>query len=360
MAVSGVGALCLLSAAVNLSCREPESDPVRGRALREPARIVFIGPDETDPVWTAIRGGAARFGAQFPEAECHILSRTHATEDPDALLARAREFKPGAICIWLENEREMRSLAARCVREGLLTVTVGPPMMDVGAYGWVEIAWPAAAEMLGRKLNDLARQIGRPEHAIVGEGVAYILLHENGVSEAATTRYERFCAGAKGASTLVRVAERSTASGDRAGDAPASEPTSTAAANVLREMLNEYPHVSLVVTLTPAPWLERDPRFRLGPPNRLATLGAAADLWSRLRSGEAAALIGPLDGEAGYAAMQLAFQGVLAVPDAPRRVTVPCEFITLENLEDFARRYAEAAGWDAAAMSAAAPGAQPP
>ncbi len=117
-------------------------------------------------------------------------------------------------------------------------------------------------------------------------------------------------------------------------------------------LLERFPNAGLVVSLDPALWLtpqagwERDLRQVSGD-FRFATLSAAPSLWSRLgtpeRPGEAAALVGPLDGEIGYAAVEMAAQLLLGASQIVRERAVPCELVTADNLADFARRYAAAA-----------------
>jgi hypothetical protein len=71
-----------------------------------------------------------------------------------------------------------------------------------------------------------------------------------------------------------------------------------------------------------------------------------------LLAGEAAALVGPLDGEIGAAAVELAITGLMQVSDTPRLRTISCELVTAATLPDFAQRYAQAAGLDPAALLA--------
>jgi hypothetical protein len=171
-------------------------------------------------------------------------------------------------------------------------------------------------------------------------------VHEEGGEELSSGCYARFSVVARGIPTLALLQERNAAQSGRAPQ------------QLIEEMLGQFPSAELVVTLNPKVWLCRQPRFtlpeRAGPDgrseyaNRFATLGAAPRLWPRLQSGEAAALVGPLDGEIGYAAVDLAVQGVMLIPNAVRRRVIGCEVVTAEKLADFARRYAEAANLDVA------------
>ncbi len=69
-------------------------------------------------------------------------------------------------------------------------------------------------------------------------------------------------------------------------------------------------------------------------------------MWTYLRSGQAAALAGPLDGKIGAMAIEAAI-GALTESSKPGAVRIATsELVTLDNLEDFAKRYAEIAGLD--------------
>jgi hypothetical protein len=112
----------------------------------------------------------------------------------------------------------------------------------------------------------------------------------------------------------------------------------------LREMLAQFSSAGLVITLTAEPWFDIPPERWLDPRNSFATLSAAPRLWPRLASGEAAALVGPLDGDVGYGAVELAWLGLTGAERAGTRPMVPCELVTPQTRTEFARRYAESAG----------------
>ena len=108
---------------------------------------------------------------------------------------------------------------------------------------------------------------------------------------------------------------------------------------------------SQVLPYSPEAWLARSPETLLNQENRFATLGAFPELWPHLRSGRALALAGPLDGEIGFAALELVSAALTGSREFGTERFIMPELVTPETLADFARRYAAAAGLDPAELS---------
>lgn len=311
------------------------------------AVIVVIGPSETDPQWPGIRGGAQRYAARLPILRVHCPAPPDTT--PAALLAtveQALELKPGVICMCVDEPPRWQPAVDRIARERVLIVTVGQELNDPRVAAHVGTDLPAAAELLGDNLERIAA--GRQ---------SYLLVHAAGTGTLATRCYQRFMEKAHRQFDMKLLAEGSAADADGHGD------------RVLTDLLKRYPRVGLVITLDANLWLhppagwEHDVRG-VSPDFRFATLSAAPVLWSRLGrpggDGPAVALVGPLDGDIGYAAVEAATDALLRHRQGAPRI-IPSELVTPETLADFARRYSEAAsGLDVSAFLPRDPGAPGP
>ncbi len=335
----------------------------RGAVPPPGSRIVVIGPPAGDPAWPAIRGGARRCGEQTPNLVVETVVPEAATAAAyQRLIEQVLSRPPVAVCLYVppsppagdddERSRTARrdanadraqnesaasqpaasqpvasqpaaaafaALARDIQTRGVLLVTMGEELPPGVAFGHVGVDWPGGAELLGRRLK-----------AIAPDRSSYVLLHKRGVSALGTECYDRF--------NLTASRELMTRLTDRIAAGQGSRQREQ-----IRAMLSEFPAAGLVVTLTPEPWLEGEAE-RLPPENAIATLSAVPPLWGKLSSGEAAALVGPLDGEVGFAAVELAWQGLMGAEPAGRRRLIPCELVTPDARLEFERRYAEAAG----------------
>jgi hypothetical protein len=328
----------LLVAAIASGCNSSPDPRAAGRSLPEGTSIVVIGPPQSAANCKPILGGARSFAAPYPHIQ--LLTAAPADDQPQTLLQLCQDLmnqNPAAVCLYVERPDVARAAAELITRGGALLVTMGRSIPGILSYGHVEVALPEAAEILGRSLPSILPPAQTPSGATRTQR-SYILLHEDGRDSTASDCYARFLAAAPGPPEFTRLTERNAAN------------TSTPPQKLIEQMLAEFRSAELVVTLTPQPWLDPEQRFRLPRPGRFVTLSAVPRLWPRLLLGEAAALVGPLDGEIGYAAAELAVQGLMLVPDAPRRRSVRCELVTADRLEDFARRYAAAAGIDPAEL----------
>lgn len=321
----------LALAVIPMGCDRPADDSGTGRHLPEDTRVCIIGPYETHPNWQGIRGGARRFGATYPNVDCLAVAPTR--DDPKLLATLVQavcDNDPQAICLVVNDPDVARPLAQKISRHSppITLVIVGERLDDVVIYGNVEVAWQQGAEMLGSQVAD-----------IVPDKRSFVLVHERGKGGTASRCYDHFIVPARRQARLSMLENRD-----------ASDPDQSPG-QLVRDLLTLYPHVGLVVTLTPQPWLEASPETWLGADHRFATLTTAPRLWPSLRRGRAAALVGPLDGDIGYAAVDMAVRALMEIPTAPRRTVIPCELVTRDTLDDFERRYAESAALSVGALT---------
>lgn len=294
------------------------------------ALVVVIGPSEDHPQWPGIRGGAERFFAAVSTLHGYCTApREDSAEALRATITHTLEQHPNVVCLYVTSAAAARpNIDLIAARQSLL-VTMGEAVGDPRVAAHVGVDLPAAAELLGSSLTQVAA--GRQ---------SYLLLHEEGRSETTTNCHRRFMRAAQREYGLTLLQEANAAAGERTP------------AQLVEDALGLFQHAGLIVTLEPDVWLTAPTgwhrRLReLNAEFRFATLSAAPALWPRLGTpatpGEAAALVGPLDGEIGYAAAQLATQLLISTEKSTSRIIIPCELVTPENLADFARRYSEAA-----------------
>ena len=331
-----VAVLACVSAITTLTgCESNPETRTGGRPLPSGALVAVIGTSETNPNWPGIRGGARRYDAQYPNVTCLTAApEDTSTESLMAVVDRVCEKQPLAICLCVEDADRARAAAKKIQSRPILLVTIGTPVEGVNAYGGVEVGWPEGASLLGRALSEVAGDPPNPNMPHIGPG--YVLIHEDGKNPIASSCYARFIVGAEGNSRLSLLKQRNAAQTDRSQR------------DLVEGLLAEFPSVRLVVTLNPQPWLVLQPRLRLPSGNRFCTLAAPPRLWARLQSGEAAALVGPLDGEIGYTAVDMAVHAIMEIPGAVRRRVIPCHLVTADTLADFAAEYAAAADLDLA------------
>ena len=315
-----------------------ERDPGQTRAKQLAKRgihIQFIGPSEGDPSWPGIVGGARRYAAAIPTVQVASTLVPHEPlADARKALAGALQSRPAAVCLHIApaDVAEPTALNAKLDqihRSGALIVTIGHPYPDERVFGHVCVNLPESAEFLGNHLRQVAR-----------ERRSYVLCHERGASETATNCYLRFKSAASQQSDLSLLLEQNTF----------DPPRDTA--NVFEETLALFPHAGLVVTLNPTVWLEgqADLVKRLRQRNKefqFVTLSTAPSLWAELGTpsepGSAAALVGPIDGDLGYAAAEMAVQTLMSQDKPSKLRWIDAEIVTAKTLPDFARRYSTAA-----------------
>jgi len=289
--------------------------------------ISVVTPSEYAPDWPAVSGGARRYLETTPTVSGECVA-ARANETVTAFAQRFLDRKPAAVVL-LVPSREAAEPLARIVRAALVPlVTVGEELPDGVAAGHVAVFQGEAAETLAAALP-----------SVVGTGLSYVLVRKGAPAEGTERVSDRF----------MSVARQNPSPRLLAADE--GDGVNNVAAAVSR-LLAQYPRTSLVVTLDPAVWLDPPLGWEAGlaqvsPSYRFATLSAAPRLWAALgtpqRPGRAAALVGALDGERGFAAAELAVRIALN-PETPRRRIIPTELVTAATLADFARRYSQAAG----------------
>jgi ABC-type sugar transport system substrate-binding protein len=334
MSVALLAYLSILAAVTG--CDRTPDTPKIGNPPAPGDLIVLIGPPRSDPRSPGIAGGVRSSLAQYPTLR--LETSTPSDSSADALLRaadRALAMSARAVCLYVGDPAVARPAAERIASSGTILVTMGERCDRVGTFGHVQVDLAGGAELLGKHLAEIA-----------GSKRAYLLVHNQGASDPETHRYERFMQHARRQYQMTLLEERN-----------ASE-TEQPAAELLRAMFRRFRHAGLAVTLNPRPWLESKPAELLGRDARFATLGAAPPLWPALRSGEAAALVGPLDGEIGSLAAELALTGLTESRKAGLLRIVSCELVTPDTLDDFAQRYA-AAGIDLSELRAAGPASRP-
>lgn len=298
--------------------------------------IALLGPAAADPEWLAVRGGAERYATAVPTVQLRMA--TPAADTLDALrdcLAGLLERRPSAVCVHLTAADVARPAAAleifaRVHRAQCLLVTLGCRIPDEHVYAHVGPDYAEGAETLAAALPRIA-----------GQRHTYLLLHRHGASPLDSTVYERFAATARLQFDLTLLQERNAAA---LGRPPA---------DLAEEMLATFPHAALLVALDPEAWLRAPVGWdrklrRLNADFRYATLSSSPALWRDLGTstapGPAAALCGPLHGDLGYTAVELAVAAVVSQREPTPDRMIPCEIVTPVDLPAFARRYARAAG----------------
>lgn len=283
--------------------------------------IAVIGPPTGNPQWPAIQGGARRAAARFPSVRLAFFSPP--ADDPGALARTAEEAlaqQPRAVCIYVTSPETAGAAVQDLLTKSPVVVTMGTSAGEAGTYAHVDASLTMAAEELAQKLDIYA-----------APGRSYVLVHESGRNTAATQCYDRFMMGAEKQYTMTLLEKQNAAE------------SQLSARELIRQMLERFQNASVVVTFNAEPWLSAPPPLTLDSNARFITMSAAPPLWSWLRSGQAAVLIGPIDGEIGELAVEFAVEGITDAGRGGVRV-VEAEFVTRENLEEFAERYAAAAG----------------
>lgn len=301
--------------------------------------VAVIGPSGAHPQAAGIGGGAARYFRQVPAVRGFCVEPTDGSAT--ALLAttkRALEQRPAAVCIYIADPELARPSIDRIAADQVVLVTMGRRYDDPRVFGHVGVDIPDAAEQLAQQLGEIA-----------GSGRTYLLVHQSGRSDLATDVYRRFIltASRKYGRDELRLLKQ----------LPDPDPGKTlydtrSQVALVEDLLGLFPHASLLVTLDPEVWLvaragwERELRA-LNSGFRFVTLSSAPVLWRYLgtpeQPGAAAALVGPVDGDIGYAAVELAVQSLLAHKSPRTTRSIRCEVVTPQTLPEFARRYADAA-----------------
>jgi len=317
----------LLIAATLCSITGCKADPIAPGTKRLPpagSLVVFIGPSEFLPEWPGVVGGARRLARELPYLRFEYQAPdTSEVAAYDALIAAALARSPVALCLYVTDPDLVAPSLPRIRRAQILLVTGGYRVPEAPAFAHVSVDWPGAAETLAENLKKA-----------VAPQRSYLLVHDQGRDETATSCFERFLAVARSEYGVKCLESRNSAERGRAPQAQ------------ILEMVERYPHAGLVVTLDPEPWLSLRAPLRLRGKPRYATLSAVPVLWADLQNGAAAALVGPLDGDIGYAMVDFVRFGLVNEGGEGSEKRIRCELVTPQSLADFAARYAAAADAD--------------
>jgi ABC-type sugar transport system substrate-binding protein len=319
--------LCL----VVLAACDTRKRPSALQSSKPPQVVALIGPPQSSPQGPAIRSGAEQAAKLLPGVQ--LVVRTPAAEGAASMQAVVRDvasLNPRVVCLWVSSPEDGTPVAKELQSRGALIVTMGTKILDPLYYGHVDANVAGGAEQIGQQLS-----------AIAGQGRAYVLVHESGRNTLATQCRDRFLLGIEHQIGMTLLEEQN------ATESP------LAMREIVEQLISRFENVSLVVTFSPEAWL--GPGLPLGQANRFTTMPASPALWKHLRSGKAAALVGPLDGEIGSAAIELASRAIAEDKSRGGIRVVRCEVVTAQNLDDFASRYAKAAGVPVADLLDSAP-----
>ena len=312
---------CLVLAVV-MGCEQVPPTPTSGRIPSEGDLIVLLGPPTSSPQSAGICGGARLFIERYPALRLETM--TPAYNRGESILRTVNQAlakDPEVVCLYVSDPQAASAAAETVIGKGTILVTLGVELDVSGVFGHVREDLTGAAELLGKRLEQ-----------IVAGRQSYVLLHRNGAGPTETHCYERFLAEARSYRGITLLEERNAADAEQSP------------VELIQAMLRHFPHAGLIITLEPSVWLTAGASKVLGQNARFATVGAAPALWGYLRSGEATALAGVLDGEMGSLAAEVALAAITESRRAGAVRTAPAELVTRETLDDFAKRYAEAAG----------------
>jgi hypothetical protein len=290
------------------------------------APTFLVGGDERDPAWQAITSAAKQAADRNANLKLSILSRPHGEpRTPADLVQQAVAAGAKIVGLWV-TEPKLHVDAERLAEQGIQLITLNAPVDNWNGPQLI-VDYTDAVDTLAEDLPNLAP-----------ETTSYVLIHQAAANARSAQLLKRF----------RQAAPQQVVSGQnprfvRLADYDRSEWPGPVQ-ELLASILDEYPHVSLIITLDPELWLADLPPVQLPPGKRFITLGSAMPLWERLRQGEALALCGPIHGEIGRVFVAMASDAAAPRESPPRRRFVDCETITAANLDAFTARYVEAAG----------------
>lgn len=329
-------ALAMLAGVGLAGCDRTGNQASGGSDLPRRATVALIPLPESDPIGAVMRGGALRYERDVPSVRVEIAAPADAGLDARLhTLDQVLDRHVDAACLYLTiadghvNGPYVRDRLARLRNRGTPIIAFGAQLASDRIAGHVGINLPDAAMLAGRELKSLAF----PQRTLV-------LIHNDGRGSVERDAAQRLRSEAAEHADLVLLQELD-------GDDPAKPPRTA-----ITDLVKLFPAVGLVVTLDPTPWLdpplewERELREH-NRTVRFVTLASDPRLWRRLGTpaelGLAAGLIGPLDGELAYQAVQMAVELVSGERHGGAHRWVDVEVVTPANLPDFARRYSAAA-----------------
>lgn len=317
-----VGPWLLMAGLSALPACERSPLPTAGRASGrlKRARVVVIAPGSAGPRWPAVRAGVRQALGSYEGLRIKWRTVTPAT--PAALAGvlehEATRTADGVVIYWparLDSEPLPESFAP----DRQIVVVIGPRRVPPGVYGLVRVAWAAGADRLAERL-----------HTLRGDPKSLLLLHRAGCQAWGRRLRDRFmlALGKQGRVALLDEADLCGADD---------------AAGAIRPLVTRFAHAGVLVSLDGRVWDEPGAWQAVPARMPIATLGADPRLWPLMRAGRAVALVGPLDGKIGEAAGALLVSGLADGTPGPHVRTIECELVRPETLDDFVRRYQQAA-----------------
>lgn len=335
---SGQALLYVVLAASLIACDRQQNTGQPGRETPDKPPVAFIAGDANLPQWPGITGGAQRYVRGGSALSVTVYTPPQPTEPPTLQresVERALVDQAAAVCLFItEADLAQPENAAECIGvahlANVLVITIGEAFEDDRVYGHVGVSQPALAEALGEDLRAVAQ----------GQR-SYLLAHAAQHSDSHADCWRRFQAAADTHSEPILL---------KAAGAPGEYADGRAA---VEGLLGLFSQAGLLVTLRADVWLTASEEWlaalrELNEGFRFATLSSVPKLWHYLGTpddpGPAAALVGPLHGDIGHAAIRMASSPLLTEERAAfPTVWVEFETITADTLADFAHRYSESA-----------------
>ncbi|MBN2447787.1 MAG: substrate-binding domain-containing protein [Phycisphaerae bacterium] len=301
------------------------------------SEVFLIGPGPENARWPAVVAGARQAMQRYPYLRLRLLTpQPGSGTTVSSLIERAISQGASAIALWIDNETGHDIELEAAQRRGIVLVTMNDHLPNSPGISHVDVNMSEGAARLGQRLPEIA------------DGhISYVLLHARGRDPVATACHDRFLERARNHSSIHELTERNLRGTDQTPQ------------ELVDEMLGLFPSASLVITLDRDLWGGLRPGISLPETSRFVALSAAPALWPALRDGKAAALAGPLDGDIGRAAIELIASELASEQEDTSMRVIECEVVTPANLDDFARRYADAAGIPLADLPIAIPTTQP-
>lgn len=320
-----------LIGASGAACQPQPHTPVSGTPPTVARQVTFIGPSADDPRTPAIFAGAQRFIRSLPAYQLATASPTdHSAAALQASIRSATKTHIDALVVFVEDASAVTDVLDEVQTQYTLCVAVGAPIDSQAIQTQVRVDWEAGARLLGAHLTELS-----------GPARSFVVLRRDDPA-ASAANYNAFRHAANREYGLAMLGETrltGVAEADR---------------RAVRDLLETYPRTRLVVSLSQFPWTHTPPSQILKDAQRFAAVGAPPEFWRHLVDGRAAGLIGYLDGDAGFLAMQAVFEQLTSSGDPHRIRGVAPRVVKREDLPVFIADYAEAAGVDVAELLARA------
>ncbi len=296
-------------------------DPLEPTFPEDGLRLAFLPPVTPTPEWEFVVAGARRYISTRGQIQIREISSDAYQADLEGALGIGTDRQPHAVVLGVWHGPRARPVAEALLHSGIPVLTYGNRVPIEGIYGHVQVQRLDGAEALARAL---------PE--IVAPRRSYVLVHNRSDSAFDEEIYHRFRGTASKAFSVTQLA----AADAYERDLPPLQ--------VAEQLLQEYPHAGLIVSLTNRSWTETPYERIQQLPCRVALLTAVPSTWRWVRFGQAPAVVGGLDGLGGHKVAALAIAAATRSRNAPLFDVLPTELVTVDNLDDFIERYSAAIG----------------